>query len=47
MIPATFLGVLAGERMFRYLNQQLFRRLSLLIVLVGAVMMLFNGLREL
>ena len=47
MIPATFLGVLAGERMFRYLNQQLFRRLSLLIVLVGAVMMLFNGVREL
>ena len=47
MIPATFLGVLAGERMFRYLNQQLFRRLSLMIVLVGAVMMLFNGVRGL
>ena len=42
MIPATFIGVLAGERMFRYLNQHLFRRLSLMIVLVGAVMMLFN-----
>ena len=47
MIPATFLGVVAGERMFRYLNQQLFRRLSLLIVLGGAVMMLFNGVRGL
>ena len=47
MIPATFIGVLAGERMFRYLNQHLFRRLSLMIVLVGAVMMLFNGIREL
>ena len=47
MIPATFLGVLAGERMFRYLNQHLFRRLSLLIVLVGAVMMLVNGFRGL
>ena len=47
MIPATFIGVLAGERMFRYLNQHLFRRMSLMIVLVGAVMMLFNGIREL
>lgn len=45
MIPATFIGVLAGERMFRYLNQQLFRRLSLGIVLVGAVMMLVSGVR--
>ena len=47
MIPATFIGVLAGERMFRYLTLHRFRRLSLMIVLVGAVMMLFNGIREL
>ena len=47
MIPATLAGILAGERLVYRLNQHLFRRLSLMIVLVGAVMMLFNGLRGL
>lgn len=47
MIPATLLGIAAGEKAFRHLNQHLFRRLSLLIVLAGAVMMLFNGVRGL
>ncbi len=43
MLPANFAGIFAGERMFRYLDQQLFRRLSLCVVLAGAVMMLVNA----
>ncbi|WP_405379488.1 sulfite exporter TauE/SafE family protein [Phascolarctobacterium sp.] len=46
MIPGTLLGIWAGEKMFRYLNQQLFRRLSLCIVLAGALMMLAHGISE-
>jgi hypothetical protein len=47
MVPGTFIGVAAGERMFRYLDQQLFRKFSLTIVLVGAVMMLYSGIKGL
>lgn len=45
MVPGTIAGIMAGERMFYRLNQELFRRLSLMIVLAGAVMMLVNGWR--
>lgn len=43
MVPGTVAGIAAGERMFYRLNQELFRKLSLLIVLAGALMMLVNG----
>ncbi len=43
--PAMFLGIYLGEKFFMYLNQELFRKLSLLIICAGAVMMLVNGVR--
>ncbi len=43
---ATVLGVLAGERFFNRLNQHLFRRLCLIFVAFGAVMMIINGMRN-
>lgn len=46
MIPAMFVGIYLGEKFFRRLNQHLFRRLALIAVCAGAVMMLINGLRE-
>ena len=45
VLPGMAIGIWAGQKMFYKLNQHLFRRLSLSIVLVGAVMMLVNGLR--
>ncbi len=45
MLPGTIIGIFAGERLVFRLNQELFRRLSLLIVFFGAVMMLVSGLR--
>lgn len=46
LIPATLLGIYFGEKLFYRLNQHLFRRLSLLIVCFGAIMMLIKGIRE-
>ena len=46
MIPAMFLGIFLGEKFFYKLNQHLFRRLSVIIVCVGSIMMLINGLRD-
>lgn len=45
VFPAMFLGIILGERMFYHLNQHLFRRLSLLVVFAGAVMMLIDGIK--
>lgn len=46
MVPALLIGTYIGEKAFYKINQHLFRRLALIIVCVGAVMMLVNGLRE-
>ncbi len=43
---ATVGGVLAGERFFNRLNQHLFRRLCIIFVSFGAVMMVVNGIRN-
>lgn len=43
MLPGTLIGIWAGERLVFRLNQELFRRLSLLIVFFGAFMMLVSG----
>lgn len=47
MLPGTIIGIFAGERLVFRLNQELFRRLSLLIVFFGATMMLLSGWRGL
>jgi uncharacterized membrane protein YfcA len=46
MIPAMVLGIVLGEKFFSRLDQALFRKLALVIVCVGAVMMLITGVRE-
>ena len=46
MIPAMVLGIVLGEKFFDKLDQALFRKLALIIVCVGAVMMLLTGVRE-
>lgn len=43
MLPGTLIGIWAGEHLVFRLNQELFRRLSLLIVFFGAFMMLVSG----
>lgn len=45
MLPAMFLGIYLGEKLFFRLNQQLFRRLSIIIVCCGAMAMLVSGIR--
>ncbi len=47
MVPAMFLGIYLGEKFFMRLNQELFRKLSLLIICAGAVMVLVNGIKAL
>lgn len=47
VIPAMFVGIFAGERFFHRLNQQLFRKLSLLVVLIGGLSLLFSGIKGL
>jgi len=46
MIPAMIAGIVLGEKFFEKLDQALFRKLALIIVCVGAVMMLISGARE-
>ena len=41
--PAMFVGILAGERLFYRVPQELFRKLALIVVLVGASIMLYSG----
>ncbi len=43
MVPGVLCGILAGEKLFYRLNQHLFRRIALIIVCGGAIMMLVNG----
>lgn len=46
MVPALIIGIVLGEKFFDRLNQELFRKLTLIIVCVGAVLMLISGVRE-
>jgi len=47
LVPVVILAAYCGEKAFKYVNQELFRRISLGIVLCGSVMMLYNGLKGL
>lgn len=46
MIPAMVAGIVLGERFFSKLDQALFRKLAIIIVCVGAVLMLISGVKE-
>lgn len=41
--PAMFVGILAGEKLFFRVPQELFRKLALVVVLIGASIMLYSG----
>ena len=47
LVPANLLGVFLGEKCSKKLSQELFRKLTLVIVSVGTIMMLINSLRRL
>ena len=44
VLPAVLLGWWLGEKMFFRLNQHLFKRIALLVVLIGGVMTLGSGI---
>lgn len=46
IFPVMFVGIILGEKMFYHLNQHLFRRLSLIVILAGAIMMLIDGIKN-
>ena len=41
--PAMFVGILAGEKLFFRVPQERFRKLALVVVLIGASIMLYSG----
>lgn len=43
MVPVVLLAAYAGEFAFKFVNKELFRKISLTIVLFGSIMMLYNG----
>ena len=45
MIPVVFLATYAGNKAFKYVDQELFRKMALGIVIFGCIMMLYNGLK--
>lgn len=45
VIPAVLLGWWIGEKMFFRINQHLFKRLALLVVLIGGLMTLGSGIK--
>lgn len=47
LVPANMLGVFFGEHFVKFLSQELFRKLALIIVTLGAVMMFVNSIQRL
>lgn len=45
MVPVVLLAAYAGEIAFKFINKELFRKLSLCIVLLGSIMMLYNSIK--
>lgn len=45
VLPAVLLGWWLGEKMFFRINQHLFKRIALLVVLIGGLMTLGSGLK--
>lgn len=47
LVPANLVGVFLGERCAKKLSQELFRKLTLIIVTLGTIMMLVNSIQRL
>lgn len=47
LVPANLVGVFLGERCAKKLSQELFRKLTLIIVTLGTIMMLINSIQRL
>lgn len=45
VLPTVLLGWWLGEKMFFRINQHLFKRIALLVVLAGGIMTLFSGIK--
>ena len=43
-IPAGFLGMYAGEKIFRYINQRVFNLIAMLAIVISALTMIYKGL---
>ena len=43
-LPAGFLGMYVGEKIFRHINQELFNKIALITILVSALRMIYKGL---
>lgn len=44
-VPAVFVAAFLGNKAFKYVDQELFRKISLCIICLGGVMLLINGFR--
>lgn len=47
LLPANLVGVFLGDRCAKKLSQELFRKLTLIIVTLGTIMMLINSIQRL
>ncbi len=45
-LPASFLGVYVGNKIFRYVNQHLFNRIAILLILFCAINMIIKALSK-
>lgn len=45
MIPAVLVGTYFGEKCFKYLDQKLFYKIALIVVFMGGLLMLAQGIR--
>lgn len=43
-LPAGFLGIHLGEKIFRYINQEAFNRVTMLAILLSAIIMMYKGI---
>ena len=45
IMPAVFVGWWVGDKLFYKVNQTLFKKIALIIILLGALMSLYNGVK--
>ena len=43
-LPAAFLGIYAGEKIFYHINQHLFNRIAMAAILISGLNMIYKGL---
>ena len=43
-LPAAFLGIYAGEKIFFHINQHLFNRIAMATILLSGLNMIYKGL---